>query len=179
MKINQSCVSLSPSEVEARPQPQLESTADPEDPAPVVGRPLRSRGKTPTTTPSSSRTSSSHHHTVGWRFNKAKPSTPGWCVCILPSSQYTLQFMLLWSESSALTNIKRFQRPPGGSDWLLYRSQKHAVADGFITSSLHAASQHCASRWKRSQSVRNLPEQRSLTTSRRKCSPLTSPVQQG
>lgn len=71
---------LSPSEVEARPEALLESAA--EDPAPVVGRPLRSRGKSSAaTTPSSSRTSSSHHHTVGQRFNKARP-------CILPSCQY-------------------------------------------------------------------------------------------
>lgn len=48
-------------EVEAGPEPEQEPAADPEDPAPVVGRPLRSRGKT---TPSSSRTNSSHHHTV-------------------------------------------------------------------------------------------------------------------
>lgn len=55
---------------------------------------------------------------------------------------------------------------------------KNAVAGGSITNELHTASQHSASRWRRSLLVRNLPKQRG-TTFQRKCSSMTSPVQQG
>lgn len=131
---------LSPSEVEPRPEPQLEAAADPEEPAPpVVGRPLRSRGKSSTTsTPSSSRTSSSHHHTVGIRFNKAKPSTPCWCLCIFPSCQCSYGKKKNWWWSILHTGQKHlvfhhmekvvilvggtFRRPTGGSDVLLHCS---------------------------------------------------------